>query len=400
MELGTLGYIAIGLFAALIGSKIVKALHLPNVTGYLVLGLIIGPYCLNLLPQEIINKFQIISDVALCFIAFSIGAEFQWKFLRKIGKAPVVIGVLEGLSATLLVDVILIALGYDITFALCVGAIASATAAASTLMVVKQYKADGPVTRILLPVVALDDAVALMTFGLSVAIAKVISSHGGGSLAKTILDPIIEIFGSLALGAVLGVVLSLMVKFYTGRGNRLASTFAVLFICVGLCNMFGLSNLLACMMLGAIFANVSKVSDKIFEPVDRITPPIYMMFFVISGASLNVSIIPKIGLVGVVYVVFRVVGKTLGCYLGAVISKCDPVVKKWLGLTLVPQEGVAIGLATIAMTVVPEYGETIRTVVLCGIVIYELLGPLITKFALKQAGEIQTTPKSSKKAKA
>lgn len=393
MELGILGYLAIALFAALLGGKIVKVLHLPNVTGYLVIGLIIGPYCLKIMPADIIDKLQIMSDVALSFIAFSIGAEFQLKYLKRIGKAPAVIGILEGVVATILVDFILIITGHDVTFSLCVGAIASATAAASTLMVVKQYKADGPVTRTLLPVVAIDDAVALMAFGISVAVAKAISNQGGGSMVETILDPVIEIGGGLLFGAVMGVLLAFLVKWFTGRGNRLAATIAMLFLCVGICNMYGLSNLLACMMMSAIFANTSKNADKIFEPIDRITPPIYMIFFIISGAALNIGIIPKVGLVGIIYIVFRVVGKFLGSYIGAVICKCDPKVKKWLGLTLVPQEGVAIGLATIAMGVVPEYGETIRTVVLCGIIVYELLGPMITKFALKAAGEI---PKQEK----
>ena len=391
IKLNTLTYLAIAIIAALLAGKVAKKLKLPNVTGYLVIGLVIGPYCLNLLNEDVIASFGIVSDMALGFIAFSIGAEFRIKFLRKVGKAPIVIAVLEAVTATILVDIVLILIGQELTLALCIGAIASATAAASTLMIVKQYKAKGPVTQVLLPVVAIDDAVALMAFGLSVAVAKAVANHGSSNLLNTILNPAKEILGGLLFGALLGIILSLLVKWYTGRGNRLALTIATIFLCVGVSSLVGFSSLLACMMMSAVFANTSKVTDKIFEPMERMTPPIYMLFFIVSGASLDLSIIPKVGLVGVIYIVFRVAGKMLGSFLGATICKTEPVVRKYLGLTLIPQEGVAIGLATIAMGVVPEYGQTIRTVILCGIIVYELLGPLITKMALKKAGELTTT---------
>lgn len=388
MEVNQLTYIALIIIFALLAGKVVKKLKLPNVTGYLVIGLLVGPYGLGVLSQEVVSGFSIVSEMALGFIAFSIGAEFKLKYLRKVGKAPIVIAIFEAVTAVLVVDIILLLLGYDLTLALCVGAIASATAAASTLMVVKQYKANGPVTRTLLPVVAIDDAVALMAFGISIAIAKTVNASGGGSMLKTLLDPVVEIFGGLIFGAVLGFIHTQLVKWYTGRGNRLALTCALIFFCIGASNMWGFSSLLACMMMSAVFVNMSSIADKIFEPIERVTPPVYMMFFVISGASLDITIIPKIGLIGVVYIVFRVLGKMLGSYIGATISHAEPVVKKYLGLTLVPQEGVAIGLVTVAMGVVPEYGNTIQTVVLCGIVVYELIGPLTTKLALKAAKEI------------
>ena len=253
-------------------------------------------------------------------------------------------------------------------------------------MIVKQYKAKGPVTNTLLPVVAMDDAVALMSFGISMAVIKVISS--GSFSVKAMLMPIAEILGALIFGAILGIIMTQLVKLYTGRGNRLAVTVGMTFLCIGVCNMTGFSSLLACMMMSAVFANTSRFTDKIFEPLDRMTPPFYMMFFILSGASLDITIIPKIGLVGAVYVIVRVLGKMLGAYIGAVISKAPDVVKKYLGLTLIPQEGVAIGLVTVAKGALPQYGNTIQTVVLCGIVIYELLGPMITKMTLKAAKEI------------
>lgn len=399
MELNTFTYFAIMLFAALVAGKIVKQLKLPNVTGYLVIGLLIGPNCLKVLSTDLLDKMSIVTDFALGCIAFSIGAEFKISFLKKVGKAPIVIGVLEGLGAVIVVDSILLALGYDVTFALAMGSIASATAAASTLMIVKQYKSKGPVTNTLLPVVALDDAVALMAFGISMAVANVISSHGNAPIGKLLVEPCIEIVGGLAFGALLGFIMVFAVKLYTGRGNRLAITVLMICFCVGVSNMVGFSSLLACMMLSMVFVNFSKFREKIYEPLERVVPPIYMMFFIISGASLDIKVLTSVGVVGAVYVIGRVVGKVLGASLGAKVSKAPKVVSKYLGFTLVPQEGVAIGLATSAAAAFPEFGPKIRTVVLCGVVIYELIGPIITKTALKKAGEISEESEKAAKAK-
>lgn len=396
MKLNILTYMAIMLLAALLAGKVVKKLKLPNVTGYLLIGLLLGPHCLKILSQDLLDEMGVVTEYALGCIAFSIGAEFKISFLKKVGKAPIVIGVLEGLGAVAVVDTTLLLLGYDITFALAMGAIASATAAASTLMIVKQYKARGPVTNTLLPVVALDDAVALMAFGISMAVANVISSHGDAPIGKLLVAPLIEIVGGLAFGALLGIIMVFAVKMYTGRGNRLAITLMMICLCVGVSDLLGFSSLLACMMLSMVFVNLSRYREKIYEPMDRITPPIYMIFFIISGASLDITIITSIGVVGTVYVVGRIIGKALGAWLGAKVSKAPKVVSKWLGLTLVPQEGVAIGLATSAAASLPEYGARIKTIVLCGVVIYELIGPIITKTALKKAGEIteETTTKT------
>lgn len=381
-------YLAIALSLALLSSKLMKLVKMPNVTGYLVMGLIVGPYCLNLIPEGTVESLSIIPEVALGFIAFSIGAEFRFSYLKKVGKAPIIIAILESVGAVLVVDVALIITGNDIPFSLCLGAIAAATAPAATLMVVKQYKAKGPVTETLLPVVALDDATALMCFGISVAIAKTIENGGGENIAMTIVSPLLEIVGALALGLIFGIVFRFAVRWFTGRGNRLAVTYAMVFVCIGLGDMLGLSSLLACMALGATLANTSSVADIIFEQTDRMTPPIFMLFFFISGAELDVTIIPEVGLIGIIYILCRVMGKMLGAFAGAKISNADKKVQKYLGFTLIPQAGVAIGLATTAMSVVPEYGPRIRTIILCGTVIYELTGPIITKLALKRAGEI------------
>ena len=388
MEFNTLTFVAVILLAALIAGKIVKQVKLPNVTGYLIIGLIIGPHCLGLITQEVIDGMNVVTQFALGCIAFSIGQQFKISFLKKVGKAPIVIGVTEGLGAVLVVDTVLLLLGFDLQFSLAMGAIASATAAASTLMIVKQYKARGPLTNTLLPVVALDDAVALMMFGISIAIANMLSSSSNESIGKLLLDPVIEIFGALAFGALLGTVMTIMVKYYTGRGNRLAITIMMIAATVGISDIVGFSSLLACMSLSMTFVNNSPFREKIYEPLDRMTPPIYMMFFILSGASLDLTIIRSVGLAGAVYVLGRVIGKQLGAYVGAKISKAPDVVQKYLGLTLIPQEGVSIGLATVAAASFPSFGPRIRTIVLCGVVIYELVGPIITKTVLKKAGEI------------
>jgi Kef-type K+ transport system membrane component KefB len=389
VELNIFINLALAMFLSLLSGKIMKKIHLPNVTGYLIFGLLAGPYCLKLLSLETIEHFSIIPEIALGLIAFSIGAEFKLSYLKQVGKAPVIIAFTEAIGAVLVVDLVLILTGNDVAFSLVLGAIAAATAPAATLMVVRQYKAKGPVTSTLLPVVAIDDAVALMAFGLSVAVAKAISSTSSVSLATTILDPIIEIVGALLMGAILGLILKYLAKWYTGRGNRLSASIAMVLLCIGVANMLELSSLLACMAMSAVFVNLSNVSEPIFDQVDRITPPIFMLFFFISGAELDISVLPTVGVIGTLYVLFRVVGKVSGAALGAKLSNAAPVVRKYLGFTLIPQAGVAIGLASVAMTVVPEYGNKIRTIILCGTVIYELVGPVITKLALKKAGEIE-----------
>ena len=384
-----LTYLAIAIFAGLFSGKLMKKFKLPNVTGYIIFGLIIGPYVLGILPEDVVSKMTIISDVALGFIAFSIGSEFKLSYLKKIGKSPVIIAFCEGFGAVLLVDLALILAGCDIKFSLVLGAIASATAPAATIMVVKQYKAKGPVTDTLLPVVAIDDAVALIAFGISVAVAKIIGSTGNVDILSVIISPVIEIIGGLLFGAVLGFILSALIKWFTGRGNRLSVAIAMVCLCVGISAICGFSSLLACMAMGAIFINTSKRYNELFQLTDRFTPPLFLLFFVVSGAELNVGILPSVGVIGIVYIIVRVLGKMSGASIGAIIGKASPEVKKYLGPTLIPQAGVAIGLSMAAVTVVPEFGANIRAIILCATIIYELVGPVITKITLIKAGEIK-----------
>lgn len=393
MHLNTLLYLGILLMSGLLCGRLVKLIKLPNVTGYLIAGLILGPYVTNVIPLEAVNDFSVISDMALSFIAFTIGCGFKRSYLKKVGMTPVVIAIFESIIAVFAVQGVLLAVGTDPQLAVLLGAIAAATAPAATLMVIKQYGAKGPVTDTLVSVVALDDAVALMAFSVCVAIASVI---GGGKFeAKTIYMPVIEIVGALILGSVFGFLFKLPLKFFKKAGNRQIITVGLVFGCAGLANLLGWSSLLACMACGTVLCNVSSESDGILNVADGVTPALFLLFFATSGAALNITIIPQIGLIGVIYVIARVAGKIGGAWLGAVIMKAPKTVRRFLGPALVPQAGVAIGLTLVAQTAAPAYADQIRAVVLCATLIYELVGPVITKLTLQGAGEI-TTAKAGK----
>lgn len=386
--MNTLLYLSLIIFCGLFLGRIVKFIKLPNVTGYLIAGLLIGPYVLKLLPLDVVSDFDLISEIALAFIAFSIGSEFKLSYLKKVGKMPIVIAIFEALTASLLVTVILVLFGCDFKIAILLGAIASATAPAATIMVVKQYKAKGPVTDTLLSVVALDDAVALIAFGFSMALVNSMLSPSKTSILLTVLLPLIEILGSILLGFLLGFLFNLPLRFFKKDSNRLIITVGFVFLGSAIASMLGLSSLLLCMSMGAALINTSKSGVSIFKLVENITPPIFLMFFVVSGAELDISIIPKVGLIGMLYIIFRIIGKVFGAFIGSVIMKAPKTIKKYIGLTLIPQAGVAIGLSLIASQTLPEYGQTIRAVILSGTLIYELIGPVLTKIGLKKAGEI------------
>lgn len=388
MTFNTLFYLALILFSGLIFGRAVKFIKLPNVTGYLIAGLLIGPYVLKLIPLDVATGLELVSEIALAFIAFSIGSEFKLSYLKKVGVAPVLIAIFEALTATVLVTLVLVLAGFGFETSLLLGAIASATAPAATIMVVRQYKARGPVTETLLSVVALDDAVALIAFGFSMAVVNTLLHPGEISLGMSILMPFIEIIGSILLGFVLGFIFNFPLKFFLKDSNRTIITVGFVLLGSALATMLNLSPLLLCMCMGAMLVNTSSSANGIFKLVDNITPPIFLMFFVVSGAELNISILPKIGLIGILYIVVRVIGKIAGASIGAILAKAPAVVKKYIGLTLVPQAGVAIGLSLIAAQSLPEHGQTIRAVILSATLIYELIGPAITKIGLQKAGEI------------
>lgn len=389
MQMSILWYLAIIIFTGMLCGRLVKLIKLPNVTGYLIAGLIIGPCCLKLVPHDIVKQLGIISEVALGFIAFSIGSEFKLSYLKKIGMAPIIIAIFEALAAVILVFLGLVAAGQNVAFSLVLAAIAAATAPAATIMVVNQYKAKGPVTSTLLTVVAVDDAIALMAFGVCVAIAGMITGQGNTGFWASLAKPVIEIIGALGVGAILGALMMVPLRFFKKPGNRLSIVIGTLFLGIAIADITGFSSLLLCMALGGVFVNLSRESNEVMQIAEAITPPIYLMFFVVSGAELDVTILTSIGLIGIIYLVLRVAGKMGGATLGALLTKADKKVVKYLGPALLPQAGVAIGLSLAATTVVPEYGATIRAIILCATLIYELIGPVVVKISLKKAGEIQ-----------
>ncbi len=388
ISLNTFINLSLMIFIGMALGRLVKHLKLPNVTGYLLAGLILGPSVLGLLNNDFLSSIAIISDAALGFIAFSIGNEFKVSYFKRVGAMPIVIATFESLFAVVFVTLALILAGFDVPLSLVLGSIAAATAPAATIMVIKQYKARGPVTQTLLSVVAIDDATALIMYSISIAIASAISGQAV-SAGQLILKPIIEIGGALLVGAILGFIYLLPLKFFKKDGNRLSLSIAFIFMGLGLSSLCGFSSLLLCMAMGAVIANFSKDVNHIMKLNDKITPPIFMLFFVASGAGLNLSILPSVGLMGIIYIVVRVFGKIFGAAFGARICKADKNIRKYLGPALVPQAGVAIGLSLAATTVVPQYATQIRTVILCGTLIYELIGPAISKMCLKKAGEIK-----------
>lgn len=392
MEFNTLFYLSIMLFCGLAVARLLKQIKMPNVTGYLVAGLIIGPSVLGIIPENIVAEFSIISDIALGFIAFSIGSEFKTSYFKKVGIKPIIIAIFEALCAVILVAVLLIILGFDPAFSIVLGAIAAATAPAATIMVIKQYGAKGPLTETLLCVVAIDDAVALIAFGFATTIANIINHSNITSVfdaALAIARPFLEVIVALVLGAVLGAIFAIPLRWFKKEGNRLCITVAFVFMSVALAKLLGVSDLLTCMAMGALLTNLTRESNVIMRLCDTVTPPILMLFFVASGADLKLSVIPTIGVVGIIYVLARVVGKIFGAWLGSAIVKEPPVVKNYLGFTLLPQAGVAIGLSLAAQTYVPEYASQIRAIILCATFIYEMTGPIIAKITLTKAGEIK-----------
>ena len=398
MNTTVLLYLAVLLGTGLLFGKITKYLKLPNVTGYLVGGLILGPSILNIIPEGTIHDFSIISSVALGFIAFSIGTEMKLTYFRRVGATPIWIAVFEALFAVIVTLIAVI--GYflikgdlnvtNFRFALVLSAIAAATAPAATIMVVRQYKAKGKLTETLLSVVAIDDSVAIILFGIFIAVANALGQTAVAvPLWLQILNPFIEIVVSLAIGSVMGIILTLGCKWFTGRGNRISLSVTIIFLSIFLAEWLHASPLLTAMMLGAVFGNVSSKAEDVNGLLYFITPPIFILFFVLSGAELNISILGVVGIIGIVYVVFRVIGKIFGAWFGAKVTKAEPVIAKYLGYALVPQAGVAIGLSLIATQVLTvEMGSQIRAIILAGTLIYELVGPVITKMALKKAGEI------------
>lgn len=381
---------AVMIFAAIALGRAAKLLKMPNVTGYLIAGLILGPSFLNVVTQEMVDGFVIISDIALAFIAFSIGSEFDLAYFKKVGIAPVIIAITEAFGAIILVTLTLILFGFDLKLSILLGAIASATAPAQTIMVINQYKAKGPLTSMLMSVVAIDDVVALIGFGFASTAVKMIDNPENANLLKSILSPIYEIIISFAIGIVLSIAMRILFKWFKKPANVICITLGFVSFTYWLANVVHGSPLLACMALGAVLVNIYPDIDRVMQVTEYFTPPIFMIFFVISGAGFDVSALAGIGVIGLIYVVMRVLGKVAGSWFGGKITKQENKICKYLGPTLMPQAGVALGLIVVASTLVPDYVAQIRVVILCSTFIYSVIGPVAAKFALEKAGEIQT----------
>ena len=402
--------IAFALVAGLLMSRAAKPLNLPAVTAYLVAGLIIGPFCIGRLDiagfgfnsLEQVGAMDIISQTALGFIAFAIGNEFRLKDLKTMGRAAITVGILQAVITTVLVDCALIALHFmlpsviSLSSAITLGAIAAATAPAATLMVVRQYKAEGPLTKLLLMVVAIDDAVGLVLFSVSFGIASALET-GTISAVSVILEPVIEIGASAVLGALAGYALHFLEKYFHSRSKRLSLAVAFVLLTVGFSQKkfniggvhVGFSLLLVCMVTGTIFCNICETSEELMARIERWTAPLNMLFFILSGAELNLTVLanPMVILIGVVYIIFRSVGKIGGAYASCRMEKTTPVIQKYLGITLLPQAGVALGMALTAANL--SDGQMVRSVVLFSVLVYELVGPTLTKWSLFKAGEIK-----------
>ncbi len=408
--------LACALLGGLLLSRLAKVFQLPAVTAYLIAGLLLGPFVIGrlLIPGvgfhtlEEVEFYKIVCQLALGFIAFAIGNEFRLVQLKSMGKQAIIIGILQAVITTVFVDVALIGLHFmypnliSIPSAITLGAIAAATAPAATLMVVRQYKADGPLTKLLLMVVAIDDAVGLILFAASFGIASAME-HGAISVISVVVEPVLEIVLSLVLGALAGLLLHWLERFFHSRSKRMAVSIAFVMLAAGtsMCKFeiagvhIGFSLLLVCMMMGTVFCNICNVSEELMDRVDRWTAPLSILFFVLSGAELDLNVLanPAVLIIGCIYIIFRSAGKIFGAYISCKGAHCDDKITKHIGITLLPQAGVALGMAMTAANL--SDGSVVRNVVLLSVLVYELVGPTLTKVSLVAAGEITLDGKTS-----
>jgi Kef-type K+ transport system membrane component KefB len=411
--------LSVALIVGLLMSRAAKLINLPAVTAYLVAGLLLGPFVIGRLQLPYIGfhtlaqveTYGIVSKVALGFIAFTIGNEFRISQVKSMGQRAITVGILQAVITTALVDVALLVLHcikpdlISVSSAITLGAIAAATAPAATLMVVKQYKADGPLTHLLLMVVAIDDAVGLVLFSVSYGVANALE-QGAIDVLSVVVEPLVEIVFSLALGAIAGFALNYLEQYFHSRSKRMSISVAFVLLTVGLSMTefdlgpvhCGFSLLLVCMMTGTVFCNVCSTSEELMDRVDRWTSPINILFFVLSGAELDLDILknPMVLLIGVVYIIFRSLGKYFGAYGSCAMTHCSPSIRTYLGITLLPQAGVALGMAMTAANL--QDGAMVRNVVLFSVLVYELVGPTLTKWALTAAGEIDPEGRVSARA--
>jgi Kef-type K+ transport system membrane component KefB len=385
--------ISIILVVGFIFGKGAKLLKLPSVSGYLIAGLLLGPSLFNFVSSEEAKSFEIVSEITLSFIAFGIGSEFMLKDIIQMGKKITIITLAEVVGAISVVfSVMYFIFNQDFAFSLVIASMSAATAPAATIMVIRQYRAYGPVTKTILPVVALDDVFGIIAFGIAISVAKILVSGTEFSIFKIIGVPIYEIFGSLLLGLVLGVVLSLLTKKIDPKDELQIKTIFFVGIATGLSKVLDFSPLLTNIMMGATLANLRVFSNRSFSAVNDFVPIFYILFFTIAGAALDLKILYTVGIIGAAYIVARATGKILGAYIGAKSVNAEPQVQKYLGLALLPQGGISIGLSVIVMQQLPMYSVQITTIIMASVLFYETLGPIFAKISIHKAGEINILP--------
>ncbi len=381
--------LAIVVVVGMIGGKIATKFKLPSVSGYLVAGLFLGPSFFDLVTKTDSVNFEIISELALSFIAFSIGSEFVYSEIKKMGKNVVVITLLEVIGAIGVVfSVMYFVFNQDFALSIVIASMSAATAPAATLMVMKQYRAHGPVTKTLLPVVALDDVFGIIAFGIALAVAKMSLNTSGSSGVMMFFEPVIEIVGSIGLGVLIGVVLAVVAKKQQTKDDIQIVSITAIALATGLSNWLGLSSLLTNIVVGTVLVNLLKHSGRVFGSVNDFVPIFYVLFFTLAGASLDLSILVSVGSMGIAYIFARGIGKYLGAFMGASIVKAPDTVRKYLGFALLPQGGISIGLSVIVRQQLPQYATMITTIIMFSVLVYETSGPIFAKIAISKAKEI------------
>ena len=381
--------IGIVLVVGLVGGKAARMLKLPNVSGYLVAGLFLGPSFFRYISATDIDSMAVISEVALAIIAFSIGSEFVLKDMLKLGKSIIIITLLEVIGAIAVVfAVMFFVFNQPFAFSIVLASMSAATAPAATLMVIRQYRANGPLTRTILPVVALDDVLGIMAFGIALSLARISVGGSESTLLQMLIQPLVEIVGSLGLGAVLGFILAWVAQKAGDRDELQGMSIAAIAVATGLSTLLGLSPLLTNIVMGTVLVNVMRNSTRVFNSVNEFASPVYILFFTLAGASLDLRVLLSVGLMGVGYIVARAGGKFLGAYVGAKQVNAPETVRKYLGLALLPQGGISIGLAVLVRQYLPQYAVPITTIIMFSVLVYEVSGPIFAKIAISKAGEI------------
>ena len=375
--------VAVILFFGLFFGKLIKILKLPEVTGYLIAGLIIGPYILNMLSLDDIYILEPFNIIALTFISFIIGSELKWKYIKKLGIKPFVIGFATSICSLVLVTSGSLLLGYSFDFSLLLGAIASSSAPSSVLMIVKEYKAKGQFTNTMLSVIAISDILSVILFGICLVVVK-----DNNSLIS-LIEPLKEIMFSLIIGSLIGYIIGILAKHLKTHSEIIILLIIAIFVAIIICDIINISQLLSAMIMGITFINLfnHRVTDHVLETINDISGPLLLIFFVISGANLDFNILPSIGIIGIVYIFLRILGKFIGNLIGSKITKESQKITKYLGITLLSQTGVAVGLAAIAMPLLKD-GQLLVTIVVASSFIFDIICPLLVKYILKKIKEI------------